>query len=141
MTDLSELNRQVIEEFRRSDGKVGGASEGVPLLILTTTGAKSGKKRENPMVYRPDGERYIVFATMAGAPKNPSWYYNATANPQVTVEVGTERFAATATEIVGEERDQIWEAQKTDYEQFADYERTAGARVIPVMALTREPER
>ena len=110
MSDAAELNRQVMEEFRRRAGKVGGVSDGVPLLILTTTGAKSGKTRENPMVYRPDGDRYIVFATMAGAQKNPSWYYNAVANPDVIVEVGTERLEAVATEVVGDERDRLREA-------------------------------
>lgn len=137
MSDLKELNRSVIEEFRRSGGKVGGASEGVPLPTLTTISAKSGQTRKNPMVYRPDGERYIAFATMAGAPRNPSWYYNVKANPQVTVEVGTERFPATATEVVGPERNRLWEAQKADYAQFGDHEETAAGRVIPVIALIR----
>ena len=137
MSDPKELNRMVIEEFRRSGGKVGGSSEGVPLLILTTTGARSGQTRENPMVYRPDGERYIVFATMAGAPKNPSWYYNLSANPDVTVEVGTERFTAIATELGGQEREGLWEAQKADYAEFAEYEKTAAGRTIPVIALVR----
>ncbi len=138
MSDASDLNRWVMDEFRRNGGKVGGASEGVPMLILTTIGAKSGKERETPVVYRPEGDRYIVFATMAGAPKHPSWYYNVMANPQVTIEVGTERFAATASELVGAERDRIWEAQKADYVQFAEYEETAAGRVIPVIAITRK---
>ena len=136
MSDFDELNQQVMEEFRRNGGKVGGASEGVALLILTATGARSGEARETPVVYRPDGDRYVIFATKAGAPENPSWYHNVKANPEVIVEVGSERFTVAATELVGEEREQLWEAQKTDYSQFADYEETAAGRVIPIVALT-----
>jgi deazaflavin-dependent oxidoreductase (nitroreductase family) len=137
VSDFNELNQQVMEEFRRNGGKVGGASEGVPLLILTATGAKSGRPRATPVVYRPDGDRYVIFATKAGAPENPSWYYNVKANPEVIVEVGTERITAAATELVGKERERLWEAQKAEYSQFAEYEETAAGRVIPLVALTR----
>ncbi len=136
MSDFAEMNRQVMEEFRANDGRVGGMFEGAPMCILTTTGAKSGKTRENPLMYRPDGDRYIIFASMAGAPTNPSWYYNAKANPDVTFEVGPERFAARATELEGAERDRLWEAQKADVPQFAEYEQKTD-RTIPLIAVTR----
>ena len=136
MSEFAEINKKVMDEFRENDGKVGGMFEGAPLLILTTKGAKSGQPRQNPLMYRPDGDRYIIFASMAGAPTNPSWYYNAKANPEVTVEVGTDRFAATATEIGGEERDRIWNAQKSEVPTFAEYEEKTD-RVIPLVAITR----
>ncbi len=136
MTEFAEMNKKVMEEFRENGGKVGGMFEGAPLLILTTTGAKSGKTRENPLMYRPDGDRFIIFASMAGAPTNPSWYYNVKANPDVTIEVGAERFAARARELPPEEREGLWEAHKADVPQFAEYEKQAG-RVIPLVELTR----
>jgi deazaflavin-dependent oxidoreductase (nitroreductase family) len=130
------MNKQVLKEFRENGGKVGGMFEGAPLLILTTTGAKSGKTRETPLMYRPDGDRFIIFASMAGAPTNPSWYYNVKANSDVTVEVGSERFAARARELPADEREGPWEAQKAEVPQFAEYEKQAN-RVIPLVELTR----
>ena len=94
--NLHEWNRQIIEEFRVHEGHVGGPFEDTPLLLLTTTGAKSGQRHVNPLVYLADGERLFVFAAKNGAPTNPDWYYNLRAHPTVTVEVGTERFVATA---------------------------------------------
>lgn len=136
MSEFAEMNRKVIEEFRANDGKVGGMFEGAPMCILTTTGAKSGKTRENPLMYRPDGDRYVIFASMAGAPTNPSWYHNVKANPDVVFEVGSERFEAKATELEGAERDRLWEAQKAEVPQFAEYEQNTD-RTIPLMAITR----
>lgn len=136
MSEFAEMNARVAEEFRANDGKVGGMFEGAPLCILTTTGAKSGKTRENPLMYRADGDRYILFASMAGAPTNPSWYYNAKANPDVVFEVGPEKFDARATEIEGAERDRLWEAQKAEVPQFAEYDEKTD-RTIPLLAVTR----
>lgn len=136
MSEFAEINKKVMDEFRENDGKVGGMFEGAPLLILTTKGAKSGQQRQNPLMYRLDGDRYIIFASMAGAPTNPSWYYNAKATPEVTVEVGADRFSATATEISGEERERIWNAQKSEVPTFAEYEEKTD-RVIPLVAITR----
>ena len=86
--DMHDRNRRNIEEFRASGGRVGGNFEGAPLLLLTTTGAKSGQQRVNPLMYLPDGERWIVFASKGGAPSHPDWFRNLSANPTVTVEVG-----------------------------------------------------
>src|SRR5579859_149948 len=106
--NFNNWNRQIIEEFRTHEGKVGGSFEGVTLLLLTTTGAKSGQKRVNPLTYLRDGERLFIFAAKGGSPTNPDWYHNLVAHPQVSVELGTEQFEATAVLLEGEERDQIY---------------------------------
>jgi deazaflavin-dependent oxidoreductase (nitroreductase family) len=132
----ADFNAQVIEEFRANGGRVGGMFEGRPLLLLHHTGARSGAARVNPLVYLPDGGRYVIFASKAGAPTNPDWYHNLLANPDVTVEIGTETFAAQARLAAGEERERIWEKQKSDWPGFAGYEeKTAGIREIPVFVL------
>lgn len=132
--DFNEWNKAIIKEFRGNAGKVGGPFEGAPLLILHTTGAKSGKERVNPLMYLPDGDRSFVFASKGGAPTHPDWYYNVVANPTVTVEIGTETFNATARVLEGDERDRVWKEQKQLYPQFAEYE-AGTTRTIPVIAL------
>ena len=99
---MSDWNRQIIEEFRSNGGKVGGSFAGAPLLLLTTTGARSGIARTTPVMYLPDGERLIIFASKAGASTNPDWYHNLVAHPEATVEVGSETFKVTAVEVKGE---------------------------------------
>ncbi len=136
MAEVNDFNKQIIEEFRANDGKVSGQFEGAPLLLLTTTGAKSGEPRTSPMMYRPEGERMFVFASKAGAPTNPDWYHNLVANPEVSVEVGVERFTAHATEVKGAERDRIYAEQAKEYPGFAEYEEKTD-RVIPVVELER----
>ena len=136
MTEMNDFNRQIIEEFRANRGVVGGPFEGASMLLLTTTGAKSGKARVSPMVYRVEGERLFVFASKAGAPTNPDWYRNLLADPNVTVEVGAERFAAHATPVEGAERDRIYAAQAERYPAFTEYQEKTD-RVIPVVALER----
>jgi deazaflavin-dependent oxidoreductase (nitroreductase family) len=136
MTDMNNWNRGTIEEFRANGGKVGGVWEGRPLLLLTTTGAKSGQRRTNPTMYLLDGDRLLVFASKSGAPTNPDWYHNLLAHPQVTVEVGTETYQATATVLTGEERDRLYAKQAELYPQFADYQ-AKSTRKIPVIALER----
>ena len=96
MTNMNEQNARTIDEFRSNDGRVGGFFEGSPLLLLSTTGAKSGQPRTNPMMYLADSDRFMVFATKGGAPTSPDWYHNLVANPAVTLEVGTETFEAEA---------------------------------------------
>jgi deazaflavin-dependent oxidoreductase (nitroreductase family) len=132
----SDWNRVVIEEFRNNGGKVGGRFEGAPLLLLHSTGARSGKRRVNPMMYQAVGDRLAVFASKGGAPTNPDWYHNLVANPRATVEVATERFDVIARVARGEERRQIWTAQKQRYPGFAAYERST-PREIPVIILER----
>lgn len=134
-TSPADFNAQIIEEFHANDGVVGGMFEGMPLLLLHHTGAKSGTTRINPLAYQRDGERYVVFASKGGAPTNPDWYYNVQAHPEVTIEVGTETLAAVASEATGEERDRLFRTQVENVPQFGEYEQKAG-RVIPVIVLT-----
>ncbi len=131
---MTDWNAQIIEEFRANDGKVTGPFEGGTLLILHSTGAKSGKERINPLMYQKVDEGYAVFASKAGAPTNPDWYYNLKANPEAWIEVGTDRVDVTAHEVVGDARDEIFDRQKQAWPGFAEYEQRAG-RTIPVMIL------
>jgi deazaflavin-dependent oxidoreductase (nitroreductase family) len=137
MADRNDWNRHTIEEFRANAGKVGGMWEGRPLLLLTTTGAKSGRKHTTPTMYLRDGDRLLVFASKGGAPTNPHWYHNLLAHPEVTVEVGPEIYQAKATVLSGEERDRLYARQSELYPQFADYQRKT-SRKIPVIALERK---
>src|SRR2546430_10054077 len=97
MTEREDRNAGIIQEFRTNHGKVGGYFEGRPLLLLTMRGARTGVERTTPLAYLADGERFVIFATKGGAPTNPDWYYNVSANPDVTIEVGDRRFPAKAT--------------------------------------------
>ena len=134
-TSPTDFNAKIIEEFRANGGRVGGMFEGAPLLLLHHTGARTGQGRVNPLAYQRDGDRYVIFASKAGAPTNPDWYHNLKANPGVTVEVGTDTIKAVAEEASGEERERLFRAQAERVPQFAEYERRAD-RVIPVMILT-----
>ena len=134
--DLNEMNKQTIKEFRANEGVVGGPFEGFTLLLLHHVGAKSGTERISPLVYRSEGDAWVVFGSKGGAPTNPDWYYNLLANPKTTVEVGTETVAVTARDAEGAERTRIWEAAKTEIPTFAEYEARAG-REIPVIVLER----
>jgi deazaflavin-dependent oxidoreductase (nitroreductase family) len=138
VSDVNDWNKHVIEEFRSNEGKVSGGFEGAPILLLTTTGAKSGLKRTNPMMYLQADEpgTVYVFASKAGAPTNPDWYHNLLANPSVTVELGTEKFEATASPVAGEQRDTIYSEQASRYPGFAEYQEKT-SRLIPVVALRR----
>src|ERR1700690_1277565 len=111
MTEPTDWNSKIIAEFRANGGHVGGPFAGAPLLLLHTVGAKSGQERVNPMMYQAVGDDLAVFASKAGAPTNPDWYYNLLANPQVRAEIGTETVAATARVAGPQERDRIWTAQ------------------------------
>jgi deazaflavin-dependent oxidoreductase (nitroreductase family) len=132
---VSDWNSTIIEEFRANGGRVGGNFDGAPLLLLHSTGAKSGQTRVSPMMYLPDGDRYLVFASKAGAPTNPDWYHNLKANPRAKIEVGTDTVEVEATELHGEQRDRFYAEQASRYPGFADYEKRTD-RVIPVLALT-----
>jgi len=135
---MSDWNKAVIEEFRASDGIVGGPFEGMTLLLLHTIGAKSGEPRLNPVVYLADGERYVIIASKGGAPTHPSWYHNVVAHPEVTVEIGTEKFQAQAEVVQEPERTELYEKMSAQYPGFAEYEQKT-TRVIPVLVLTRLP--
>ena len=136
MPTVNDFNEKIIDEFRANGGKVGGPFEGAPLLLLHTTGAKTGRTRVKPLAYRRDGDRLVVFGTKGGAPTNPEWYYNVRANPRVTVEVGSDRFEADATVAPPDERDRIWRLQTRDVPVFADYQQKTD-RTIPVVILER----
>jgi deazaflavin-dependent oxidoreductase (nitroreductase family) len=131
---VSDFNSKVIEEFRANQGKVGGMFEGAPLLLLTSTGAKSGQQRTTPVVYQQDGERMVIFASKAGAPENPAWYHNLLANPTATVEVGADTLEVQAIVTEGEERERLFRKQAELMPQFSDYE-SKTTRQIPVVAL------
>lgn len=135
---MSDFNTGIIEEFRANGGRVGGPFEGAPLLLLHSTGARSGLERINPLMYqRLDDDSLAVFASKAGAPTDPDWYRNLVAHPEASVELRTETIAVRAR-VAGEvERAAIWERQKRDYPQFAEYEDRAGGRQIPVVILER----
>lgn len=136
MADVNDWNRQVIEEFRANAGRVGGQFEGAPMLLLHTTGARTGQERVNPMMYLDlDGHRY-VFASKAGADTHPDWYRNLVANPRVEVEAGSEAYAAMARTVTGADRDRIYAEQAARYPGFAEYEAKTD-RVIPVVELVR----
>jgi deazaflavin-dependent oxidoreductase (nitroreductase family) len=133
---MVEFNKKVIDEFRSSGGKVGGQFAGAPMIIVTHTGAKSGKTYTSPLVYSKDGDRFVVIASKGGAPTNPSWYHNVVAHPEVTVEIGTERFKARATEAKGAERDRLFAVQAKLMPQFNEYQKKTN-RKIPVLVLER----
>jgi deazaflavin-dependent oxidoreductase (nitroreductase family) len=135
-TGPENFNTKIIREFRENGGKVGGPFEGAPLLLLTSTGAKSGQSRTSPVMYLPDDGRYVVFASKAGAPSNPDWYHNLLAHPDASIEVGTERFGVRATVITGAQRDELYARQAGLYPGFAEYEAKT-TRTIPVIALER----
>jgi deazaflavin-dependent oxidoreductase (nitroreductase family) len=134
-TSRADFNAQIIEEFRANEGRVGGRFEGLPLLLLHHTGAKSGSRYVNPLAYQADDGRYVVFASRGGAPTNPAWYYNLTANPDTTIEVGTETIPVHAAEARGEERDRLYRTQAARVPAFAGYEQKTGGRTIPVIVL------
>lgn len=126
-----EVNRRIVEEYRSNGGKVGQLGGSSRLLLLTTLGARSGLPRTAPMMYASDGDRLVVFASDAGAPHHPAWYHNLVAHPQVTVEVGADRFDATAVVTTGDERERLWRLFP-----FPEHQEKA-QREIPVIALER----
>ena len=134
MSERDEWNRQVTEEFHANAGVVGGMFEGMTLLLLHHTGAKSGAERINPLVYRRDGDHYVIFASKGGAPKDPQWYRNLVADPNVEIEVGTRTIPVKAVVVTGPERDELYGRQAEIMPAFADYERKT-ERTIPVIAL------
>jgi deazaflavin-dependent oxidoreductase (nitroreductase family) len=137
MPDPSDVNRQVIDEFRANGGTVGSNSDGPPLLLLHTTGAKSGLVRVNPLMYERVGDDLVVFASNMGAPANPAWYHNLRANPDAQVELGTETFSVTARQAGDDERDRIWASQQERYPHLSEFEKTLAGRKITVFLLNR----
>jgi deazaflavin-dependent oxidoreductase (nitroreductase family) len=134
----ADHNQPIIDEFRANGGKVGGQFEGVSLVLVHHKGAKSGTERVNPLAYqRLSDDSVAIFASKGGAPTNPDWYYNLVANPNTSIEIGTDRYDVTARVADSEERERIWEAQKKAFPNFAEYEKTSGGREIPVVVLDK----
>ncbi|MEZ0350490.1 nitroreductase family deazaflavin-dependent oxidoreductase [Mycobacterium sp. pR1184] len=133
---LQTFNKQIIGEFRQNAGKVGGVFEELNVLLMTTTGAKSGLPRLTALVYFPIDDALVIVGSRGGAPKDPAWVHNLRANPQVRLEIGTESFEATAREALGEERDSLFDEVVSRSPNFGVYQ-TKTTRVIPVFALRR----
>jgi deazaflavin-dependent oxidoreductase (nitroreductase family) len=136
MSDYLDWNNGVIAEFRANDGRLGGQFEGAPVLLLHTTGAKSGADRVSPMMYLDHEGHLYVFASKAGADSHPDWFRNLSANPEVRVELGTDDFNAVATPLEGSERDRIYAIQAERFPGFGEYQEKT-TRVIPVVELVR----
>ena len=136
VSDVTDWNQTIIDEFRANEGKVGGQFDGAPVLLLHHTGARSGTVRVSPLMYQPVGDTYAIFASKAGAPTNPDWYHNLVANPRASIEVGTETVDVTARVTDAVERGPIWTAQKQNYPGFAGYEQNT-TRQIPILLLER----
>jgi deazaflavin-dependent oxidoreductase (nitroreductase family) len=135
---MTDFNLKVIEEFRTNGGRVGGRFEGAQLLLLHHRGAKTGIEYVNPLMYQDlGGGSLAIFASKAGAPTNPDWFHNLRANPNTKIELGADTVDVVARVASDEDRDRIWEAQKRAYPNFAEYERSAGGRKIPVVVLDR----
>lgn len=133
---MNDFNQQIIEEFRANEGKVGGPFQGATLLLLKSTGAKTREVRTNPVAYTKDGELLVIIASKGGAPTNPDWYYNLVANPDATVELGTEEFPVRASVPDRAERDRLFDQMSARMPGFADYQRKT-KRLIPVVVLER----
>ena len=136
MAEQNEFNRRIIEEFRANGGETFGPFKGRPLLLLTTTGARSGQARTTPLVYSRDGDRIVVIASKGGAPEHPAWFLNLKANADVTVELGTETFAARASVADDSERDRLYAQQAAEMPAFTEYQQKTTRR-IPVVILRR----
>ncbi len=137
MSEANDWNQKVIEEFRANGGKVGGPFSGASMILLTTTGAKSGRRHTTPLVYQKDGDRIVVFGSKGGAPSHPAWFHNLVANPDVTIEVKGEKIPVRARVPEADERKKLYAAQAAMMPAFADYQ-TKTKRKIPVIVLKRK---
>ena len=136
VAQMLDFNRKVIDEFRANGGKVTGRFAGAPLLLLTTTGAKSGEKRTTPLVHSSEGDDIIIIASYAGGPKHPAWFLNLRANPEVTIELPNETFTVNAVIPEGEERQRLFDQQAAKMPQFNEYQAKT-SREIPVVVIPR----
>ena len=134
--EYKAFNTNLIEEYRANGGKVSGMFAGAPLLLLTTTGAKSDREHVSPLAYTIDGDRYVIIASKGGAPTHPDWFHNLVANPEVTVELGAETFGARASIPEGDERRRLYDQMAAQMPNFAEYQRSTD-RQIPVVVLER----
>jgi deazaflavin-dependent oxidoreductase (nitroreductase family) len=136
MSDPNDWNAKIIDEFRANHGQVGGPFEGAPMLLLHHMGARTGTERVNPLVYLPNDENFVVFASKGGAPTNPDWYHNLLAHPKTQVDVGDDTHDVVAREATGDERAQLWERMKAERPGFAEYEQKT-TRQIPAVVLEK----
>ncbi len=141
MVDVADHNAKIIEEFRANQGRVGGAFQGAPITLVHHRGRKTGRQYVSPMMYLRadrDPDTIYVFASKAGAPSHPDWYYNLTSAGAAEVEVGSDVYAVTVEELTGSQRERVYAEQARRYPGFAEYaDKTAGVRTIPVLALRR----
>jgi len=136
MNNFNDWNKMIIDEFRANKGKVGGQFENMHLLLLNTIGAKSGRKRVNPVAYITDSDKYVIAASKAGADTNPDWFYNIIAHPELEVEVGDQRVQVSAAIASEPERTKLYGNMAQKYPGFAEYvDKTS--RVIPVVILSQ----
>jgi deazaflavin-dependent oxidoreductase (nitroreductase family) len=136
-TDFHAFNQGIVEEFRANHGVVGGPFEGAPMILITHKGAKTGVERTSPLVYTQDGDDVVIIASMGGAPKHPAWFHNIKANPEVTVEIGDDKYTANAEILTeGPERQRLYDQQAALMPNFAEYQEKT-ARVIPVVVLSK----
>ncbi len=137
MAGFNDFNKQIMAEFHANAGKVGGRFEATDVLILTSTGAKTGQTRWNPLVYTKNGDRFIIVASKGGAPTSPDWYHNLVAHPSGVVEVGADVIPVEATIATGAERDRLYAQHAARMPQFLQYAKNT-TRTIPVVVLTRK---
>lgn len=134
---MQDFNTKIIDEFRANQGKVGGSFAGAPMLLLHHKGRKSSTERVNPLVYLPDGDRYVIFGSKGGSTKHPEWYLNLVANPDASIEVGTETIPVRAETATGAEHERLYKEQASRMPVFAEYQARAG-RTIPAVVLKRK---
>jgi deazaflavin-dependent oxidoreductase (nitroreductase family) len=137
---VADWNANIIEEFRSNEGRVGGYFAGATMLLLHTTGRRTGEERVNPLVYLPDDDRWVVIGSKGGAPSDPDWVRNVEADPNVTIEVGTETIPGRVTKVLrgGPEWESLYARQVERRSGFAEYlEKTEGIRTIPVIVIER----
>jgi deazaflavin-dependent oxidoreductase (nitroreductase family) len=133
---MADFNQQVIDEFRANEGRVGGMFEGKPMVLVTHTGRRSGRRITTPLVHTRDGDDVVIIASKGGADEHPLWFLNMQADPHVHVEIGTEAWDAVARIPDGEERDRLYAAQAALMPNFAEYQEKTERR-IPVVVLAR----
>lgn len=133
---MADYNSAVIDEFRTNQGKVEGPYRRMDLLLITVTGAKTGRRYTHPLAYTRDGDRLVIVASKGGAPTNPAWYHNLLAHPEATVELGTDKFKVRATPTAAAERERLFNQHAGQYPQFHGYQAKT-TREIPVLVLER----
>jgi len=136
--DFLSMNEKAIAEFRASGGECGPPFAATPIVLITMKGAKSGRELCSPLAYSTDGDALVVIASMGGAPNNPNWFHNLKTNPDVVLEVGKDKYEATAVLTEGDERDRLYAAQANELPVFNKYAEKAAPRVIPVFRLVRK---